>query len=74
MEGSITNITAEYQGISGANLTDPSLTIEFVTTSDAGLYVCIAVNAIGIGKSSKCNVTIIAGKMLFNFKKETDNS
>ncbi|VDI16426.1 Hypothetical predicted protein, partial [Mytilus galloprovincialis] len=60
LEGSITNITAEYQGISGANLTNPSLTIQFVTTSDAGLYVCIAVNAIGIGKSSECNVTIIA--------------
>ncbi|CAG2214960.1 HMCN [Mytilus edulis] len=60
--GFVTNITAEYPGISGITLKNPSLTIKFVTTSDAGLYRCIAKNVIGIGNSKTCNVTVIADK------------
>lgn len=60
--GSATNITAEFPGVTGSDLNNPSLTIQFVTTSDAGFYRCFAVNAIGIGESKECIVSIIAGK------------
>ncbi|XP_063411625.1 hemicentin-1-like [Mytilus trossulus] len=68
-EGSITNITTGYQGISGVTLKNPSLTIEFVTTFDAGIYKCIAENAIGTGNSTECSLTIIADRPVIVIEK-----
>ncbi|XP_076438261.1 hemicentin-2-like [Babylonia areolata] len=42
----------------GSSLAVPSLTISDVSSADAGLYVCTAINSIGQGSSDTVNVSI----------------
>lgn len=51
-------------GTRGMTLEQPSLTIEYTSVSDAGLYTCFARNSIGIGKSKSVNVTVYGGNFL----------
>ncbi|CAG2206441.1 unnamed protein product [Mytilus edulis] len=66
-------------GVQGLNLTHPSLTIEFPVTSDAGEYICFAVNAIGSSGSlptllkvfgATPVVTVSSDSFLSNYGKE----
>ncbi|XP_052061298.1 hemicentin-1-like isoform X3 [Mytilus californianus] len=49
------------QGYQGSTTSTPSLTINFATTSDAGVYTCFATNAVGTGSSNLGTVTITGG-------------
>ncbi|VDI64481.1 Hypothetical predicted protein [Mytilus galloprovincialis] len=46
-------------GISGASVDHPSLTIQYVSVADTGVYICCATNKIGTGKSIEANQTVI---------------
>lgn len=57
----ITTITKDTEGVTGSTIDMPTLTIEFVTTHDAGSYTCFAENSIGIGSSRTILVSVIGG-------------
>lgn len=59
-------ITSGAVGIQGINVTQPSLTIVFPVKSDAGEYICIAVNAVGSSGSLPTFLSVMGGeKILF---------
>ncbi|VDI64014.1 hemicentin [Mytilus galloprovincialis] len=49
------------QGYQGSTTSTPSLTINFATTANAGVYTCFATNAVGTGSSNLGTVTITGG-------------
>lgn len=55
-------ISSGTDGVHGINLTQPSLTIEFPVKSDAGEYICFAVNAIGSSGSLSTRLVVRGGK------------
>ncbi|CAG2207666.1 HMCN [Mytilus edulis] len=58
----ITSISNGLPGVLGVTVDHPSLTIEYVTREDIGIYTCIAKNALGIGRSNETvNINLIAG-------------
>ncbi|XP_052085255.1 hemicentin-1-like [Mytilus californianus] len=59
-EGFIRTIRKDTLGVSGVTLDDPRLTINYVTTSDAGSYTCSAENVVGTG-SSKSTILNVDG-------------
>ncbi|XP_076071918.1 protein sax-3-like isoform X2 [Mytilus galloprovincialis] len=60
--GTITSISNGLPGVLGVTVDHPSLTIEYVTREDIGIYTCIAKNALGIGRSNETvNINLIAG-------------
>ncbi|OPL33462.1 hypothetical protein AM593_10437, partial [Mytilus galloprovincialis] len=60
-EGQMKSINNRTQGISCCSLNNPSLTINFATPSDEGIYSCLAGNAVGVGQSQRTKLTVIAG-------------
>lgn len=52
-------------GVSGVTIDDPRLTIDYVTTSDAGSYICSAENDVGTG-SSQVMILNVDGGIYFN--------
>ncbi|XP_063406250.1 roundabout homolog 2-like [Mytilus trossulus] len=59
--GTISNITSDYPGLTGNTTMFPSMTIIKAVSSDSGLYICVAVNIVGIGNSDAVNMTVIGG-------------
>ncbi|CAG2228115.1 HMCN [Mytilus edulis] len=49
------------QGYQGSTTSTPSLTINFVTTANAGVYTCFATNVVGTGISNLGTVTVTGG-------------
>lgn len=62
-QGQLKRIDNGTQGISCCLMANPSLTINFATPSDDGLYFCLAGNAAGIGQSQHIKLTVIAGSL-----------
>ena len=60
--GILTRIDNGASGTQGSTVSNPSLTINFVTTSDAGTYTCFATNIVGTGQSSTSTLTVTGGK------------
>lgn len=63
--GVITTINSSTQGIAGSSLKNPSLSILFATTSESGVYTCLATNTIATGTSSPIIMSVIGGKNFF---------
>lgn len=57
----VINITSETPGMYGATMTEPSLTLLEITTSDAGQYTCFAVNIVGTGQSESTTLIVLRG-------------
>ncbi|XP_052079356.1 hemicentin-2-like isoform X1 [Mytilus californianus] len=51
-------IRSDTAGIHGSTLESPSLTILYVTTLDTGMYMCHAVNLVGIGRSRQIKLQV----------------
>ncbi|CAG2194008.1 unnamed protein product [Mytilus edulis] len=51
------------QGYQGSTTSTPSLTINFVTTDNAGVYTCFATNAVGTGTSNQGTVILTGGDL-----------
>lgn len=49
-------------GVTGSTNDRAVLTIEYVTTHDAGSYTCLAENSIGVGSSRSILLSVIGGK------------
>lgn len=64
-EGITRIIRKDTLGVSGVTLDDPTLTINYVSTSDAGSYTCSAENFVGTG-SSKSTILNVDGGMFLN--------
>ncbi|CAC5357736.1 HMCN [Mytilus coruscus] len=56
-------ITSGAIGTQGINETQPSLTLMFPVKSDAGEYVCVAINPIGTSSSQPTLLTVIGGEI-----------
>ncbi|XP_060079143.1 hemicentin-1-like [Ylistrum balloti] len=56
--GVTTTLTIDGTKFVGSAVNNPSLTINSVSTDDQGYYVCIAINSVGIGRSSQAYLTI----------------
>lgn len=54
-------IRSDTAGIHGSTLESPSLTIIYVTTMDSGMYMCHAVNIVGIGRSRQIKLQVVGG-------------
>ncbi|VDI31226.1 Hypothetical predicted protein [Mytilus galloprovincialis] len=63
--GIIRTIKNDTLGVSGIFIDNPSLTIDFITTSDSGKYTCIAENVVGVGKSQDVDLKVNGGT--FNY-------
>ncbi|CAC5425257.1 HMCN [Mytilus coruscus] len=59
--GTTSNITSDYPGLSDITTMFPSMTIMKAVSTESGLYTCYAVNIVGIGYSDAVNVTVIGG-------------
>ncbi|CAC5425775.1 HMCN [Mytilus coruscus] len=59
--GTTSNITSDYPGLTGITTMFPSMTIMKAVSTDSGLYSCVAVNIVGTGSSDAVNVTVIGG-------------
>lgn len=57
----VSNITSDSPGVYGSTVTNPSLTIQYVTTKDSGQYICYGQNIVGIGRSEPATLTILGG-------------
>ncbi|VDI13642.1 Hypothetical predicted protein, partial [Mytilus galloprovincialis] len=68
--GVLTTIEAGTSGIAGSTAETPSLTIARVTTSESGLYTCLATNNIGTGISKPINVTVVGGLPIVSVKEK----
>ncbi|CAC5368999.1 HMCN [Mytilus coruscus] len=68
--GVLTTIEAGTNGIAGSTTETPSLTIATVTTSESGLYTCLATNDIGTGISKQINVTVVGGLPIVSVKEK----
>lgn len=55
-------LTVGSIGVFGSTVETPSLTIEHPSKSDAGVYWCFAINAIGHGSSLSSSLVVIGGK------------
>lgn len=64
MDSETTIIHNRTIGTSGGSLLNPSLTIEYPTVSDVGIYRCYATNALGIGYSENMSLTIQGGNLV----------
>ncbi|CAC5384056.1 HMCN [Mytilus coruscus] len=51
-------IRSDTAGIHGSTLESPSLAILYVTTLDSGMYMCHAVNLVGIGRSRQIKLQV----------------
>ncbi|VDI46335.1 Hypothetical predicted protein [Mytilus galloprovincialis] len=51
-------ITKDTPGVSGVSLDDSTLTLDIVTTSDTGWYICFAENTVGTGSSKRVSLTV----------------
>ncbi|XP_033753605.1 hemicentin-1-like isoform X5 [Pecten maximus] len=56
--GVTTTLTIDGTKFVGSAVNNPSLTINSATADDQGYYVCIAINSVGIGKSSQAYLTV----------------
>lgn len=63
-DGNISTINTGSVGTDGITLADPSLTLKYTTSADAGIYVCFATNDIGTGLSKEVNMTVYGGKYI----------
>ncbi|CAC5410866.1 HMCN [Mytilus coruscus] len=59
--GFVRTINEETSGVRGASVDVPSLTINTVTTSDIGIYTCMAKNPVGIGSSQQIELSVNGG-------------
>lgn len=59
--GTTTNVTSNNPGISGSTARKPSLTIKEAKEFDAGIYICFALNAVGLARSNEINLTVEGG-------------
>ncbi|CAG2206440.1 unnamed protein product [Mytilus edulis] len=60
--GTITSLFDGLPGVLGVTLDNPSLTIEYITREDIGIYTCFAKNSLGIGSSNDTiDIDLIAG-------------
>lgn len=62
--GSVITISSELAGINGVTIENPGLTINVTTSSDSGVYTCVAENSYGIGKSIPTKLNINGGDFL----------
>ncbi|XP_052081097.1 hemicentin-1-like [Mytilus californianus] len=65
-DGIKTNITSTTPGIDGITTNRPSLTIKETKDSDSGIYICCAINAVGLAQSNNINLTV-EGNMNYPF-------
>ncbi|CAC5381889.1 unnamed protein product [Mytilus coruscus] len=65
-DGIKTNITSTTPGIDGVTTNRPSLTIKETKDSDSGIYICCAINAVGLAQSNNINLTV-EGNMNYPF-------
>lgn len=61
---SIKQIKHRDNGYQGSTTTSPSLTINCVTASDAGTYICHAINEFGKGTSNHAKLELNGGRYL----------
>ncbi|XP_071151132.1 cell adhesion molecule CEACAM1-like [Mytilus edulis] len=66
--GTTTNLTSNNPGIGGSAARKPSLTIKEAKEFDAGIYICFALNAVGLARSNEINLTVEGGMIyqIFN--------
>lgn len=60
--GEVSTINTGTIGTDGITPADPSLTLNYTTTADEGIYVCFASNEIGTGYSKEVNLTVYGGE------------
>lgn len=60
--GTITSLFDGLPGVLGVTLDNPSLTIEYITREDIGIYTCFAKNSLGTGRSNDTvDINLTAG-------------
>lgn len=60
--GIVSRLEKGLAGTKGITIDNPSLTIDFASMTDSGIYTCIASTSFGLGKSKAANITVHGGK------------
>lgn len=60
--GIVTRLNNGLAGTKGITIDNPSLTINFASMTDSGMYTCIAFTSFGFGKSKAANISVHGGK------------
>ncbi|XP_052062340.1 hemicentin-1-like [Mytilus californianus] len=71
VSGVIEFISSDYQEFQGSTTTSPSLTILFADLSDGGIYICMATNAAGTGRSSPTSLHVLGDKPTVQIPEES---